>query len=213
MRVVQLLLFLTHTHTHTHSNELYVRLFLLVCSLCPRTAFRAHLFHCSSSLSLSILGSAVPIRIHSGTHQKCKLKCEGARISTVRTSNSPKKSPTVWWSMKVCMVSMNVNWIIYWKGTRANIWPQIDAQTNLFHNGLLLMFEKLEICSPSSGKWSSGVALNSKIDQIRLSISPSLFSYSPVMNTRMHVHVVVGTSFLWFPQHEIWATDGLAYPP
>lgn len=62
------------------------------------------------------------------------------------------------------MVSMNVNWIIYWKATRANIWPQIDAQTNLFfRNGLLLMFEKLEIFSPSSGEWSSGVAVQKLI--------------------------------------------------
>lgn len=81
MRVVQLLL------SHIHTNEHHVRFFWFACLLCPRTAFRAHHFLCSYSLSLSILRSTVPIRIYSRIHQKCK----GAWISTVWTSYLKKK--------------------------------------------------------------------------------------------------------------------------
>lgn len=101
----------SRTHKWTLRTFLLIRLLVVPpCSIQSSSFFFFILtlsfnliFYCTNSCSL----------IHSQKLFLCKLKCAGAWNWTF--GHWIREKPTVWWSMKVCIVSMNVNWIIYWR--------------------------------------------------------------------------------------------------
>lgn len=102
-----------------------------------------------------------------------------------------------------CIVSVNkLDYLL--KGTRANIWPQIDAHSAIGCRWIIDVLKKLEKFHRHLPCDWTQMVLGYCLALPKLELLALFF---PVLCAHSSCYFVVGISFLWFP-HETRATDG-----